>query len=57
MVFQRSILKIEQYYPKVGFHTVHLKKINHQCMYPVNVNSKLLNAKPLLVELDETKGR
>jgi len=26
-------------------------------MYPVKVNSKLCNAKPLLVELDVTRGR
>jgi len=34
---------------------IHLKKIYHQCKYPVNVNSKLFNAKPLLVELDFTR--
>ena len=36
---------------------IHLEKINHQCIFPMNVSSKRFNAKPLLVELDVTRGR
>jgi len=55
MLFQRSMLKIEN--TTTRHVLIHLKKINHQCIYPVNVNSKLFHAKPLLAELDVTKGR
>ena len=57
MLVQISILKIEQYYNKVCFHTSEQNKYSNQCIYPVNVNSKFFNAKPLLVELDVTRGR
>jgi len=53
LLFQRSMLKIKNTTRHVF---ILLKKINHQCIYPVNVNSKLFNAKPLLVELDVTRG-
>ena len=51
MLFQRSILKIGQSYNKVCFHT---SEENQSSMYIFN--SKLFNAKPLLIELDLTRG-